>query len=318
MSTPEAEIKIDLDEIDAKKTEKSTPAPKTNDLRPQTDDVKVEKAEEAPKREEKQAVTPDAAFEKLQKQLDSEKAARIAAERRAQEAAEAEARARGETQTTQLDLLKNAIASVTSANDALEAQQAEAFAAQDFKLASKLNREMGVNSAKLIQLEAGKSALEKQPKPSPRVSDDPVERFTANMTPKSAAWVRAHPDYVTDADKNRAMIAAHELAMYRKLAPDSDEYFASVERTLELRKDADAPLENGALKADDPMADAAKPTARPAPPAAPVSRSGNGSGGRQGVVTLSSEQREAARLNGLTDEEYARNMVALKKEGRLN
>ena len=121
------------------------------------------------------------------------------------------------------------------------------------------------------------------------------------MTPKSAAWVRSHPEFVTDAKKNRMMIAAHQLAIGHDLEPDSDEYFESVERTLALRKEEPAVVID-----EDPMAAAAKPIVKPSPPAAPVSRSGNGAGGRPNVVTLSADERETAKMNGLTDEESMR------------
>jgi phage I-like protein len=63
---------------------------------------------------------------------------------------------------------------------------------------------------------------------------------------------------------------------------------------------------------------AAKPMARKAPPpAAPSSRAAsNGSGGRN-AVTLTREEREMAGIMGMTPEEYAKNKVALKKEGKL-
>jgi hypothetical protein len=40
--------------------------------------------------------------------------------------------------------------------------------------------------------------------------------------------------------------------------------------------------------------------------------------GKPTTVRLTPEQREMASMMGQTPEEYARNMVALKREGRLN
>ena len=54
-----------------------------------------------------------------------------------------------------------------------------------------------------------------------------------------------------------------------------------------------------------------------APPAAPVSRSGTGTGGRPNVVTLTRAEQEAARDMGMTPKEYAQNKVALIKSGRM-
>ena len=55
-----------------------------------------------------------------------------------------------------------------------------------------------------------------------------------------------------------------------------------------------------------------------APAAAPVSRSGTASGTRPNVVRLSSEEREMASMMGMSPEDYARNKIALKREGKLH
>jgi hypothetical protein len=308
MSASTDEIKIDLDEIDAKAAAK--PAKKTT--------IKDETAAGAAEAEP--AAVPTASdteegIKKLKKQLADEQAARVAAEQRAREAESGEVRAKTDVQATQLDLVKGAIATVTQSLDVLEGKYAEAASAGDWAAAAKVQREIGTNSARLLQLENGKTQLEKAPKPVIRESSDPVEQFTANMTPRSAAWVRAHPDYVRDARLNRKMIRAHEDAMDEGIKPDTDEYFDAIERRLELRQ---APAQQDG-DTDVALSDAARPTSQrsPAPAAAPVSRSGNGGGSRPNVVRLSAEQREIAKLNGMTDEEYARQVVALKAEGRL-
>src|SRR5277367_5457175 len=127
MSATSDEIKIDLDEIDAKAAEKAAAA-KTKVAKTDSTgagdkdppDIQVSTDDAGDKKDDKQALTPDAGLEKLKKQLDDERIARIDAEKRAQEASEGEARAKGEVQTSQLDLVKNAITTFTQANDALE------------------------------------------------------------------------------------------------------------------------------------------------------------------------------------------------------
>jgi hypothetical protein len=312
MSTTEAEIQVDLDAVEAaeaaKVAKKDAPA----------EEVAVEepKVAQAP---EKAVLTPDEGLKKLQKQLEDEKSARIAAENRAREAQAAEARAKTESHGTQLDLVKSAIASLTQANDALEEKYAAALASQDYAAAAKAQREMSSNEAKLNDLNRGKTAMENAPKVTPRVSDDPVERIASQLTAQSAAWVRAHPEYARDPAKYRKMVAAHELAMADGFSPDTPEYFASVEDTLRIA----APRQEVQIETD-PTADAARPsTTRPsrqtAPPSAPVTRSGNGTGAtRRNVVTLTPEQVEIAKMMGQTPEEYARQVVLLRQEGKLN
>ena len=192
MSTPTEEIKIDLDAADAENAKKETNRAKSDTKVTDSETIEVVKADSEVKPESREVLTTDAGLEKLKKQLADEQAARADADRRAAEASRSEAEARGEVQTTQLDLLKNAIATVTQANDQLEEKYAAALAAQDFAAAAKINREMSGNAAKLLQLENGKTALEKAPKPTPRAQPDPVEEFAGRLSPRSGAWVRAH------------------------------------------------------------------------------------------------------------------------------
>jgi len=322
MATIETEVKIDLDAVDAEAAKKD----KTSQKADENTAIEVVHAKETPKTPDKDVLTPDAGLEKLKKQLEDERTARQAADRRAAEASKSEVEARTEVQITQLDIVKNAIETVKQSQKILRTEYAAAMAAQDFEKVAEINETISDNSARLLQLENGKSALEKAPKPIARAVTDPIDEFAGRLSPRSGAWVRAHPEFVRDPQKNRQMLAAHELALARGIAADTDDYFESIEDTLRLKK-AD-PSANGSSThievdptgADDPTAYAAKSVQqRRAPPAAaPVSRSGNGTGGsRPNVVTLSSQEVEIASLMGMSPEEYARQKIALKREGRL-
>jgi hypothetical protein len=320
MSTTESEIQVDLDLVEAAEAAKKSAEGGVDGKKPPDEPVieVVEggEPEKKPKKADTAVLTPDEGLKKLQKQLDDEKSRRIAAEQQARESDAAAARAKTESQGTQLDLVKSAIASLTQANDALEEKYATALASQDYAAAAKAQREMSANEAKLNDLNRGKTAMENAPKVQPRPVDDPVERIASQLTAKSAAWVRAHPEYATDPAKYRKMVAAHELAMADGFVAESPEYFASVEDTLRItsgRQDVTLDV--------DPTADAAQP-ARPsrqtAPPSAPVSRSGNGTGAtRRNVVTLTPEQVEMAKMMQMSPEEYAKQVMAIKAE-KLN
>jgi len=94
--------------------------------------------------------------------------------------------------------------------------------------------------------------------------------------------------------------------------PDTDDYFGQIEDTLKISKRVNIEQD------EDPMSGAAKVTQRrSAPPAAPVSRGGGGTGSRPNEVRLTREEIETARDLGMTEKEYARNKMLLKKEGRL-
>jgi hypothetical protein len=329
MSVTDGEILVDLAELDAKKTEAAAKKAATGkDVAAVVDPAAVA----APKKDAPTTVSPEEGLAKVQKQLDDEKIARLkaenerdAAQHRARTAEQGEVAARTDVQTTQLDLVKTAITQLSTNADSLVAKYAEAAAAGDWTTAAKIQSDMSLNSARLVTLEDGKKRLEAAPKPVARPSSDPVEEYVSRIGaeyPRSRAWLRAHPDFVRDRAKNDQMVAAHNLAVARGYALDTDDYFKDVEETLRIRK-ADPDPKDPALNGggEDPLTDAATPTGNrtAAPAGAPPSRSGNGAGGnRPGVVRLTADEREIARLNGMTDEEYAREKVALKAEGRLN
>jgi hypothetical protein len=292
----------------------------TDELIVETPETPVETEVEtaaAPAEKPPVRVAPEDGIKKLQDQLASETAARQAAEARAHEAATAEAAARAQTQAGQLDLVKSAISRMGEAQDALETSYAEAMAAQDWKGAARAQRQMADNAAKLQQLETAKTNLETAPKPVPRAPADPVEAFASRLTPQSAAWVRSHPEFVREPLKHKQMIAAHELAVARGLTADTPEYFASVEKTLDIMP-AKAPVVAPPATDDPPESAAAKP-AEVAPPAAPVR---NGSAGRASTIRLTAQEAEMARLTYPDSpdplKEYALAKQALVKEGKLS
>lgn len=256
----------------------------------------------------------DDSIEKLREQLENERKGRVEAERRANEAAQTAHASKSEAQDANLHLITNAIKTVEQNNEILKANYKAAMAEQDFDTVAELQLEMSSNAAKLLQLEQGKKALEEVPKSdAPRpFTPDPVEALASQLTPRSAAWVRAHPEYASDLNKYNAMLAAHNLAVANGIAPDTDDYFEAVEESLRIRRPV-------VQQEDDPMAAAAQATQRrSAPPAAPVSRSGATPGAKPTRVTLSAEEREMAEMMGQTPEEYARNKLALIKEGKLH
>jgi hypothetical protein len=265
----------------------------------------------------------------VKKQLEDERAARLDAERRADEAARGEHAARLDIQGQQKATIDSAIATVKQAQEALKVRYREARGASDVDAEFEIQEQISVNAARLLQLEQGKKALESAPPPQIRVASDPVEQFAVKLTPQSGAWVRAHPEFVRDANKNRQMVAAHELAIARGNAVDTPEYFASIERTLDIS----APVShtNGAADPEEsPMSEASKPVApkRPAAPAAaPVSRAGNAGGERPNSNTIKLTAAEVEIALSMKDAKesdqdalrrYARAKEELKKEGQIH
>lgn len=275
---------------------------------PVEEDIVVEKTEDTPKED-----PVDTGLEALKEQIERERQARAEAERRANEAAQTAFQAQNEAHDTNLHLVTNAIETVNQTNAILKSNYRDAMAAGDYDMAAEIQAEMSSNAAKLLQLEQGKQALESTPRgeaPRPYVAD-PVEALASQLSPRSADWVRRHPEFATDQRLYNKMLAAHNLAVADGINPDTDDYFSSIESTLRI----------GGRNDDygDASSAAAKPVQRrSAPPAAPVSRSGTGTGSAPNRVRLSAEEREMASLMGMTPEEYGRSKLALQKEGKLN
>lgn len=276
----------------------------------QEDDTGAEE-EETPPGE----ITPDVGMEALRIQLDNERKARIDAEQRAHTATNFARQSNAEVQDSNLQLVNTAIDTVTRDNLMNRKLLAEAMAAQDYDKVAEIQDVMSMNNAKLLQLRNGKDALEERAKqareqppapPQGQQHDDPVEAVASQLSPRSASWIRAHPEAVKNAKTYTKMIGLHNVAVADGLKPDTDEYFDYIETNLGYKK---PPRQQDVDQDEDPQAAAAKPVARrAAPPAAPPSR---GSGNNR--VTLSAAQREAAAISGLTEEEYGRNLVNEKR-----
>lgn len=254
--------------------------------------------------------------EELKRQLDAERSARASAEQRANEASNQAVQARNYAQDSDMNLLTTAIETVKAANLNLRSQYASARAAGDFAKEAELIEMMATNSGKLLQLENGKEALAAKPKAAPQ-QFDPVEQLAASVSPREAAWIRAHPEFARDPQLNAKLRGTYNLLQSEQFVPCTTEFFAEMESRLGLRGSRrEAEPETG----DDPMSEAAKPTARRTPPpSAPVTRSGAPPGQSTRTVRLSPEEVEMAKASGLTDKQYYDNKVAmLKQEGRLH
>ncbi len=264
-------------------------------------------------------ISPELGIEALKQQLKMEQSARADAETRARQAENTASKASLEVQDSNLQLIASAIDSVNRSNMMMKRDYSAAMSAGNFDQAAEIQSIMSMNSAKLLQLENGKSALEQRlknpPQMQPEKPSDPVEAVASQLSPRSAAWLRAHPECVNDKRLYMKMIGAHNIAVADGFSADTDEYFGEIERQLGYRKPQTNVQSNDY---EEPTSAAAKPMLkRGPPPAAPSSRAAsNGSGGRN-TVTLNRDEREMANIMGMTPEEYAKNKLALKKEGKL-
>lgn len=268
-------------------------------------------------------------------QLDSERQARHAAEQRAHEATGRVALSEEEIRKSHITTMDSAIQILDQTNDQLEADLAAAMAEGDHARGAKISRAMGVNTAKRLEIERGKLMAETAPvrrNPAPpevgTPSNEPaVEAVAATLTPRSRDWVRAHPEFARTPAAVNKMKAAHfkvisELGDEKAETP---EYFAAVEAELgvsggvSVKANGDAAGEHGV---NVTVSDAAKPVqarqsgtgereVQPSP--APA----NAGGLRTRTVRLTPAEQEAAKMSGLTNEEYAKNKLVEVAKGNI-
>ena len=266
------------------------------------DDIVIVEAPEEPVIKTKPEITVDDGIEALRRELEAEKAARQRAEQQARVATNDKA-------DSDLRMLNTAIETEGRNKEILKENLREAVANGDTDAQADILMAINQTENNLRQITEGKKHYEAQIK-APVANK--VEALASQLTPKSAEWVRNNPDVVNDERRAKRLERAHFDALDDGIQPDSPDYFNFLENRLNINK---TPVRQEAA-----MSEASESTSgrrASAPPAAPVSRSGTGTGGRPNVVTLSRAEQEAARDMGMTPKEYAQNKVALVKAGRM-
>lgn len=228
-----------------------------------------------------------------QQAIETERRNRVAAEQEAARARQEATTARSEVIDSQYGTVESGLAAAQEAADAAEREYKTAFDAGDGATMAKAQRSMARAEATISRLTEAKSDLEvrrvKAPIEAEQVrtaplkpaqTDDPVEAYVANRTPQTAAWLRAHPEFVTDQRKNAKLNAAHFDATGDGLHPDTPEYFTHVEKFIGIAKTNGAPITQ---------------KRRATVPAAPVNGGSGGSSSSNGVeVRLSQREANAA------------------------
>lgn len=261
--------------------------------------------------------TPEEGIAELKSRLELEKKLRLEAESRVYQAQQVVTRANAEVQDSNLHLINGAIDKLKSESNYLKQRYRDAMASGDYDQAANIQETMSLNSAKLLQLHNGKTSLEERlanPQPIAPQPSDPVERVASTLSPRSAAWIRAHPQCITDQRMYQKMVGAHNIAMADGYTVDSDAYFEAIEQQLGFRRSnqpADDDVEVNLSAASAPV------QKRTAPAAAPTTRTASSTPSKAQIVRLSAEMREMASMMGMSPEDYAKNMVALKREGKI-
>lgn len=170
-----------------------------------------------------------------------------------------------------------------------------------------------------------------QPQPQPRQQPrpgyaDPAQLMQANVHnlsshldqtgfPKSAAWIRSHPEMVKDRTAINAVDGAHGFAVNTlKLIPETDAYFDKIEELLGVGEPPTRDM-GQTRQGQRQMNQLRSMAGAPARAEAPNLRTGQSRGTR---VALTPRQREHARdVLGMSDEEYAAELVDATSRGKM-
>lgn len=216
---------------------------------------------------------------------------------------------------SQFYALENAIASLEQTKTGLKDQMKAALEQGDYNLHTDLNEKLNevqldlrMRNSQKAQVEQRKTrTAEGRVTAEPTVADH-AEQFASRLASEdSKKWIRRHPQYaVPDSDDNKNLVKAHYVAVDQGMSEGSPEYYAFVEKKLGIGNSDTRPAPRQQSRAA---------------PAAPVSRDAPSASGRPtggGTrVSLSADEMKAARISGLTPQQYAANKLALTAEGKM-
>ena len=183
------------------------------------DDIVIENAPEELKIEEKPQLSVEDGINELKAKLEEERRAREDAERRAQEAYQQATAAKTDAADSNLRMIDNAIDTVKRNSEILKQNLRDAVAAGDADAQAEILMSLQKTQSDHEKLVVGRQQYEASVRAAPA---DPVEALASRLTPKSAEWVRAHPEYARDPALTRRMGRAHEDAVDEGLKPDTD------------------------------------------------------------------------------------------------
>lgn len=322
VTLPDDDTKITEVELGDKKSSISEESAKIETIGDKKDAPVVDERERALTDLKKQ-------YEHQKRVAEAEREARKKAEYFAQQQTQQAQYASNQVQDSNLKIIENAIQTTEATASQAERAYAEAMAAGDYALAAKAQRALAQAETHLLQLENGRQRLQEQlqeisegavqapqmPSFEPNIPQDPVEIYASKLAPKSAEWLRAHPEVV---NKIGRLSRAHEDAVEDGLTPESPEYFQYIESRLGYASGGEVEQPRQAYQQH------AAP--RKSMVSAPVTSNASYASSRSGsanTMTLTPNEVEVALLmepemsREKAIEAYARNKATLIKQGKL-
>jgi hypothetical protein len=248
----------------------------------------------------------------LRAQLNAQRAATLQAQQVAAEAAQraqfAEQQMRGSTVTA----IDSALEAAQHQAANLKAEFQAALDAADHRAAAEAQEKLSDARHNLLRLQEQRAYVDaemrrprQQPQPQQQQQPVGVEDIARDLSqtgfPRSADWLRAHPEWASRPDLlKRVSSADNHLVDNRGFVRESDEYFAALEQELGMNQRA---------------------RRAPAAAAAPTSSSVSLRTGQpmmRSHVPLTPEQRAAAiEMHGMSEKEFAQEFEKARVEGKL-
>lgn len=279
---------------------------------------------------------PDPAFTELKRQhdelvaKDAERARAMEVQRRETQAARQQAEratqdadlARSQATSTELERTNDAIVAAQAAIDSAKRDYRTAQDAGDYDKAAEAQERIATEAARKVAMERDKVAIEARKPPQREVQQqerqpaDPFEAALSRFTPTAQAWLREHPDVLTDPEQSAKATWVDIAARKAGHKPDTPEYFRYAEEQLGYT--------NGQQAEQKPATQTRRPM-----PSAPPSRDNDSSPIPQSTKVFLSEAELKAATDGtliynigpnkgkpLGVKESARRKAILQSEGK--
>jgi hypothetical protein len=219
-------------------------------------EVAIEKDEVKPvevalddKKGEQKIVTADEGIEDLKAQVERSRAeskARLeAANRQIQEAVQAARSAEQREIVAKRDHVGTIMEKLAADKDSAKRDLKAAHEAGDFDRVAEAQDRLSMANARIVEAERGKMALDEDAKAAQQgrnivqQQNDPVESYAKSIessNPRSAAWIRQHPEVIVNGQVSPRAMSAHYAALDEGLQPDSDAYLDRLDAALTGRR----------------------------------------------------------------------------------
>lgn len=213
-----------------------------------------------------------------------------------------------EVHESQFDAVNNGLAAAKAEAEKAQQDIENAISLGDGKGQAEAYRRLAKAENAISKMEDGKIELEAKLKEEPKKIAPQIEStIEQSGLPETAkAWLTLHPDYLSDPRKNSKIQALHWDVVDEGHAAFSPAYFESLEQHLGMRQKPQ-------LEEDEDSRESRQTQQRTSIVSAPVSREGNAGNGTKNSsqIRLSPAQREAAKMAGISEKDYALQMQKL-------